>query len=196
MSAPSLVNYLENIYQGLTPREISQPSLAQAAVLLAITDEASPQVVLTRRAKHMKTHQGDIAFPGGKVDKEDPNIEHTALREAQEEVGIEPSSVHLIGSLDQVVSKFGVLITPVLGVIPADTPLSVNEDELDAVFLTPLSLFEAPPSGFFERDQIKIPSYDFGEYHIWGLTAMMMAEAMNHFYRTDIHIKFGAVLDK
>lgn len=190
MSTPSLVNYFEDIYQGLAPRQIAQPSLAQAAVLLAITDEAEPHVVLTRRAKHMKTHQGDIAFPGGKVDKEDPSIEHTALREAQEEVGIEPSSVHLIGALDQVISKFGILITPILGVIPANTSLSVNEGELDAVFLTPLSLFKETPPSFFEQGHIKIPSYDFGEYHIWGLTAMMMAEAMNHFYQTDIHIKF------
>lgn len=190
MSAQPLAAYFDDIYKDLTFRRISQPSLVQASVLLAITDEPEPHVVLTRRAKHMKTHQGDIAFPGGKADQEDLNIEHTALREAQEEVGLCPSCVHLIGALDQVVSKFGILITPVLGVIPANTSLTVNEDELDAVFLTPLSLFKAPPQRFFEQGRIKIPSYDFGEYHIWGLTAMIMAEAMNHFYDTDIHIKF------
>lgn len=190
MSSASLSDYLQEKYKYLEPRRIDQPDLLKAGVLIAVTDSESPHVVLTRRAKHMSTHQGEIALPGGKADDCDNSIEETALREAQEEVGINPSSVQLIGALDQVVSKFGILITPVLGVIEPDTPLSVNEDELDAVFLTPLSLFEAEPTSFFERGHIKIPSYDFGEYHIWGLTAMIMAETMNHFYNTDIHIQF------
>lgn len=190
MISDSLVDYLQEQHKKLSPRQIKQSDLVQAGVLVALTDCAQPQVVLTRRAKHMNTHQGDIAFPGGKADLDDADIEQTALREAYEEVGIKASSVQLIGRLDQVVSKHGILVTPILGVIPADTPLSINEEELDAAFLTPLSVFRSPPESFFERGRMKVPNYDFGEYRIWGLTALIMVEMMNHFYQTEIPFRF------
>ncbi len=189
-SQTSVTSHLQAKYQSITPRVIAQTDLVQAAVLIAITESAEPKVVLTRRAKHMKTHQGDVALPGGKVDIDDSSIEQTALREAYEEVGILPESVQIIGALNQVVSKLGILVTPILGVIAENTPLSINEDELDAVFTTPLRLFTQPPVGFFTHAKMKIPSYDFEQYHIWGLTAVIMAEFMNQFYHTKIEIQF------
>lgn len=186
----SLLQHLNAGYRRFSPRIIAQPNLVQAAVLVAITDGAEPKVVLTRRAQHMNTHQGDVALPGGKVDTGDTSIEYTALREAHEEVGIIPEQVTLIGPLNQVISKLGILVTPVLGVIAEETALSVNEDELDAVFMTPLSLFTQPPVSFFTHGKMKIPSYDFEQYHIWGLTAVIMAEFMNEFYTANIEVCF------
>jgi hypothetical protein len=70
--------------------------MARAAVLLGLVMRDEPMVLLTRRAKHMSTHSGQVAFPGGKVDPQDPDVRHTALREAQEEVGLNPALVHVL----------------------------------------------------------------------------------------------------
>ena len=177
-------------HQRLTPRQIPQPDLAEAGVLLALTDEPSPNVLLTRRAAHLSSHKGEVAFPGGKRDPEDDSIIATALREAHEEVALRPSDVTVIGELDQVVSRFGYLVTPVLAIIPPGLEHVASPDELDAVFEVPLSLFSEPPSRYFERGSIRLPSYDFEDFHIWGLTAMMIAEFMNNFWDADISLQY------
>ena len=172
------------------PRKINQPELAEAGVLVAITNEAEPQLILTRRADHLSSHKGEVAFPGGKRDPEDNDIVATAIREAEEEVELDAALVHVIGEMDQVVSRFGYLVTPVLALVPASVKLKANPDELDAVFKVPLSFFQQPPSSYFERGQVKIPSYDYDGFHIWGLTAMMIAEMMNNLWDADISFRF------
>lgn len=190
MRESDLFQYLHNRLQAREPRKVHQPDLAEAGVLVAITNEANPQLILTRRAAHMSTHQGEVAFPGGKRDPEDSDIIATAIREAEEEVELPASQVTVVGQMDQVVSRFGYLVTPVLALIPADVELSANPDELDAVFRVPLEFFRQPPSSYFERGSVKIPSFDYDEFHIWGLTAMMIAEMMNHLWDTEITFKF------
>ena len=186
MNSSDLIAQLTQRLEGHQPRVIQQPDLAEAGVLVAITEESQPQLILTRRATHLSTHQGEVAFPGGKRDPEDDDIVFTALREAQEEIALPPDCVRVIGQLDQVVSRFGYLVTPVLATIPANVELVANQDELDAVFRVPLTFFLNEPSGYFERGQVKIPSFDFEEFHIWGLTAMMIAEMMNNLWDADI----------
>jgi len=189
MTSSPLFDYLQLRLQQHQPRKVQQPDLAEAGVLVALTDEERPQVVLTRRAVHLSTHKGEVAFPGGNRDPDDQNIIVTALREAEEEVALARSRVRVLGELDQVVSRFGYLVTPVLGLIPAQEPLIANPGELDAVFKVPLSHFQLPPSRYFESGHIRIPSYDFDGFHIWGLTAMMIAEMMNHLWDCDIPYK-------
>ena len=186
MNSSDLIAQLTQRLEGHQPRVIPQPDLAEAGVLVAITEEPQPQLILTRRATHLSTHQGEVAFPGGKRDPEDDDIVFTALREAQEEIALPPERVRVIGQLDQVVSRFGYLVTPVLATIPPNIELVANQDELDAVFRVPLTFFLNEPSGYFERGQVKIPSFDYEEFHIWGLTAMMIAEMMNNLWDADI----------
>jgi 8-oxo-dGTP pyrophosphatase MutT (NUDIX family) len=186
MTTLDLQAYLTERLALHAPRRVSQPDLAEAGVLVAITMEAEPHVILTRRATHLSSHKGEVAFPGGKRDPEDENIVVTALREAQEEVALNPSDVIVLGELDQVVSRFGYLVTPVLALIPAGVTLVPNLDELDAVFKVPLAHFKQPPSRYFEMGNIRIPSYDFEGFYIWGLTAMMIAEMMNNLWDSDI----------
>ncbi len=95
-------------YQPLTINR----DLPEAAVLIAITDEAEPQVVLTKRASRLTSHSGEIAFPGGKRDATDRDIIHTALREAYEEVDLNPDQVGLIGRLDDKVSLHQLKVSP------------------------------------------------------------------------------------
>lgn len=189
MTHTDLHHYLNQRIADHEPRRIPQPDLAEAGVLIAVTDEPDPKVLLTLRASHLSSHQGEVAFPGGKRDPEDACIVSTALREANEEVGLDAKDVRVLGELDQVVSRFGYLVTPVLGVIPPSLSHIASPDELDAVFEVPLSIFRQPPSRYFERGNIRIPSYDYDGFHIWGLTAMMIAEMMNNFWDCDISLK-------
>ena len=88
------------------PRKIST-QLPEAAVLIAITDSQEPELVFTRRATHMNTHSGEVAFPGGKRDPEDADLTITALRESYEEVGLPKDKVRIIGQTGSVISRFG-----------------------------------------------------------------------------------------
>lgn len=190
MTTSSLFHQLSERLAIHSPRRIPQPDLAEAGVLVALTDEAEPKLLLTLRASHLSSHQGEVAFPGGKRDPEDDDIIVTSLREAQEEVALDPADVRVVGVLDQVVSRFGYLVTPVLAVIPPGLNHIASPDELDAVFEVPLSLFLSEPSSYFERGNIRLPSYDFENFHIWGLTAMMIAELMNNFWDCDISLRY------
>ena len=191
MTNQTLLETLVANVQQYTARTIDQPTLAQAAVLVAITDEAEPHLVLTRRADHLNTHSGEVAFAGGKQDETDPDLVFTALREAHEEIDLVSTDVNVIGALDQVVSRFGYVVTPIVGIIPADICFTANLDELDAVFKVPLKFFlETEPYDYFQRGRISIPTYHYEGFRIWGLTAMMITEMMNNHLNANIAIKF------
>ena len=121
---------------------------AQAAVLVPIVmrgpNACSPTVLLTRRAAHMNTHSGQIAFPGGKVDPEDANHQATALREAQEEIGLDAEHVQVIGQLPTYITGTAFWVTPVVGLVSPDMALTPNAEEVDDVFEVPLSFLMNP----------------------------------------------------
>lgn len=155
----------------------------EAAVLIALTDQADPEIILTRRAPHLSSHSGQVAFPGGMKDHSDPDLKFTALRESWEEVAMRQDDVRMIGRLNQVVSHMGVRVTPWVGIVPPDIELSANEEELDAIFRVPLSFFLADERHHTDvipvGDQvIYVPCYHFGEFVIWGLSAMMLVDLL------------------
>lgn len=191
MTNETLLNQLIGSMSQYPARVIDQPTLPQAGVLVAITDEDDPHLILTRRAGHLNTHSGEVAFAGGKRDETDPNIIYTALREAHEEINLASDHVNVIGELDQVVSLFGYLVTPIVGIIPAETEFVANLDELDAIFKVPLRFFlENKPDDYFKRGSLLIPSYHYEGFRIWGLTSMMITEMMNNHLNANIKIKF------
>jgi len=121
---------------------------AQAAVLVPIVmrgaDFAQSTILLTQRANHMSTHPGQIAFPGGKVDPQDANHQATALREAQEEVGLDPQHVQVIGELPVYVTGTAFCVTPVIALVKPEFDLRPNADEVQDVFEVPLSFLMNP----------------------------------------------------
>ncbi|MGK0405711.1 MAG: 8-oxo-dGTP pyrophosphatase MutT (NUDIX family) [Oleispira sp.] len=191
MTNQTLLNQLINSVQQYEGRIINQPNLIQAGVLIAITDELDPHLILTRRADHLNTHSGEVAFAGGKRDDTDPDIVFTALREAYEEIDLASQDVRVIGQLDQVVSRFGYIVTPIVGIIPPDLTFTANLEELDAIFKVPLRFFlENEPHDYFERGPFSIPSFHYEGFRIWGLTAMMITEMVNNHLNADIAIRF------
>ena len=179
-----------------TPRVLQQSDLACASVLVAITDEAEPHVILTLRSSDMPTHKGEVAFPGGKTEGRDADSIATALREAEEEVGLDPSQVRIIGELDQVISRFGFLVTPVLGIVPANVDLNSDSREIASVFKVPLNFFiQGEPDQIDQFGSFKGPRWYFEDYTISGLTAVMLAEMFNRFYGTELVLELGHLDD-
>ena len=165
------------------PRALNT-QLPEAAVLIPITNAVEPELVFTRRAPHMTTHSGEVAFPGGKRDPVDADLEATALRESFEEIGLSPNTVNVIGRTGSVISRFGLEVTPIVGIIQHDTQFTANTAELDRIFKVPLSYFLDKENVMFNRWKMckkdyHMPSFSFNEYLIWGLTAVMLVEFLN-----------------
>jgi 8-oxo-dGTP pyrophosphatase MutT (NUDIX family) len=165
----------------------------EAAVLLPITRSNEPELVLTLRASSLSTHGGEVAFPGGRRDPEDPDLVFTALREAEEEIGLPPGLVEVVGPLGELISKHGIKVTPYVGVIPDYVEYRPNDSEIAAVFSVPLAFFREDAREHTHRIDYQgrswyVPSYRYGEFKIWGLTAIMIVELMNVLFDSDIDL--------
>jgi len=153
--------------------------VARAAVLMAITDRSQPGLILTQRPLHMRNHAGQIAFPGGRSDPTDADAAATALREAREEIALNPGDVRLIGFSDTYSTGSGYHITPVLGLIPPDLPLHPNADEVAEIFEVPLSFVLDPANqsrkvGKWRGVMRHYYEIVWQDRIIWGATAGML----------------------
>ncbi|MGP3593292.1 CoA pyrophosphatase [Vagococcus sp. WN89Y] len=148
----------------------------QAAVLVPVVRRPEPGLLLTQRSPLLRKHPGQVAFPGGAVDKSDTSLIAAALREAHEEVAIPPEVVEVIGVLPPVDSVTGFQVTPVVGIIPPDLPYHASEDEVAAVFEMPLA--EALRLGRYHPLDIhrqgnahRVWLSWYQHYFVWGMTA-------------------------
>lgn len=151
-----------------------------AAVLIPITNRAEPGVILTQRPTWLRSHAGQVAFPGGKVDDSDENAIAAALREAHEELNIPPATVEVIGVADTYFSGSGYSIAPVVGIIPPDLVLQPNPEEVDAFFEVPLAFLLDPANSVkkeaaWNGQQRNYYDMQWGERRIWGVTAGIIA---------------------
>jgi 8-oxo-dGTP pyrophosphatase MutT (NUDIX family) len=149
-----------------------------AAVLIAITDRPEPGVILTVRREHLRTHAGQIAFPGGRVDPGEDSIA-AALREADEELLLDPAAVEVAGTLDPYRTVTGYVVTPVLGVVQPDLPLQPHEHEVADWFEAPLSFLLDPQnqrqvSALFQGRHCHYYEINWNDRRIWGATAAMI----------------------
>ncbi|MGN5374235.1 CoA pyrophosphatase [Sphingomonas hankookensis] len=151
----------------------------QAAVLIAVTDRTEPGVLLTQRTGDLRTHAGQVAFPGGSIDPTDDGAVGAALREASEEIALPPDSAQVVATLDRYHTVTGFEVTPVLAVVPPDLPLVAAPREVDAIFEVPLAfLLDTANHGLgsrrFAGRERHYYELIFGERRIWGATAAMI----------------------
>lgn len=159
-----------------------------AAVLVPVVDHPEPTVLLTQRAQHLPQHPGQISFPGGKIDETDKSPLDSALREAEEEIGLDRAFVQPLGYLDLYMTTLGYRIVPVVARVKPGFSLTLNTGEVDATFEVPLSFL-------MNLDNVERHSRDwqgmtrhyyaitFGERYIWGVTAGILRNMYDRIYR-------------
>jgi len=160
-----------------------------AAVLIPVVDHPEPTVLLTQRSAQLKEHSGQVAFPGGKIDATDKSPLDAALREAEEEVGLDRSFVDPIGYLDVYGTGFGFRILPTVARVRPGFTLTINHSEVDDAFEVPLSFLMNPANHQvhskefrgMERSYYAMP---FAERFIWGATAGILRVLYERIYLT------------
>ncbi|MGH1469571.1 MAG: CoA pyrophosphatase [Cellvibrionaceae bacterium] len=164
----------------------------QAGILIPVTDHPdTPEIILTRRADHLSSHAGEVSFPGGKWEEGDTSLVYTALRESNEEVALSISDVEVINAEPPMMSRWGLKVTPYVGIVPHDISLSANPDELAAIFRVPVSFFledRRTQTDVYTRmdEDWWCPVYHYEGFRIWGLTAKIIVEFMNNAWGADI----------
>ena len=158
--------------------EVRAGAFVEAAVLVAITDGSKPGAILTVRREHLRTHAGQIAFPGGRID---PGEDATAaaLREAHEELLLDPASVTIAAASDRYRTVTGYVVTPIVGTIPPDPPLTPHEHEVADWFEAPLDFLIDPAnhqqrSVMFQGKERNYYEINWNGRRIWGATAAMI----------------------
>lgn len=150
-----------------------------AAVLVPVTDRPLPGVILTQRPETMRRHPGQVAFPGGRIDPGDDGPVAAALREASEEIALPPRLVTVVGTTDLYRTVTGYEVTPVVGVVPPDLPLTPSADEVAAVFEVPLGFLMDPANHrrverIWEGRERHYYEILWQDRRIWGATAAMI----------------------
>lgn len=156
------------------------PALRPAAVLIAVQPHAGgARVILTKRASHLKHHPGQVAFPGGKIEPFDGSAERAALRESQEEIGLDPAQLRLLGRLPDHETVTGFLVTPVLALVEGDFQPRPEPGEVEEVFDVPLQHLLTPArysieSRIWRGQPRRFYTVPWGPYYIWGATARIL----------------------
>ena len=179
MFSDPTVERLRGILAARPAVEIHAPQHRRACVLIPLVRNGGGwSVLFTRRAENLAAHSGQISFPGGSAEPGE-TLEHAATREAEEEVGIPPQHVELIGRLDDVVTHSGFLVAPFVGIVHERFEYVIQESEVVEVFEVPLAVLLDPNNPEVRwvpfRDK-RYPAYfyHYGPYEIWGLTGSML----------------------
>lgn len=169
-------------------RRFMDRPIAHAAVLVPVVMRERPTLLLTERTAHLSTHSGQVAFPGGKRDETDTDEAHTATREAQEEIGLAPELVEVLGTLPTYTTGTQFIVTPVVGLVDPRHELTLNAHEVADAFEVPLDFLMNPAHhrhhvldvAGVRREWFSMPYRDGDvERFVWGATAAML----RNFYR-------------
>lgn len=184
MNEPLLASQADDIAQSARILEsLYQTPIADASVLVAITNEAQPKLLLTRRAAHMTSHAGEVSCAGGRYETQDGNNVVTALREACEETALPPSKVQIIGQLPIQTSKSGMSVRPIVALIEPDLVLVPEVGEIARIFWADFEALITQPIIEYAIDYtmlgqtatIVTPSWEVEGEVIWGLTGKLLA---------------------
>ena len=192
-----MIQALTNRLLDFTPKNPDE-SLPQAAVLILCYEKDNDlYFVMTERSNSLPSHPGEVAFPGGKREKKDKNLKQTALREATEEISLDPSKVEILGQLDPLESRFGLSVTPFVGILKEKIELEPNPDEVADIFYLPLSFFKNNPlikRGVtnFKGETFDTPVIIYDNHEIWGLTLAFTLDFLKLFnikFKDDLQIR-------
>lgn len=176
---PSLRSRVESQLRFAKRRKV-----ADAAVLLAMTDEDDPRILLSKRADTLNHHAGEVSLPGGKRDSSDTSNIAVALREAWEETALDPFAVRLIGELPTQTARSGISVKPIVGIIPAETVLVPQPDEIDKLFFVRLSyLLNENPVPYrveMKAGMFSVPSFRVEGEVVWGLTGRILVDLVRY----------------
>lgn len=189
-AAPTKSSVLSSIdaYNPSSPEAVPVEGRPPSAVLVPIAgSEAAPEIVFTRRAWHLRSHTGEVSFPGGRADPEDVDLRATALRESNEEIGLSPHQVQIVGELDRLATVSSpALIVPFVGSLLGEPDLVAAPDEVDAVLRVSIAELLDPeiyrreiwpwrnPSGGAPGGEMEIIFFELAEDTLWGATARMV----------------------
>ena len=172
---------IRRIITGRQRTSLPSEGKQQAGLLVPLYQgEGGFEILLIKRTDHVKTHQGQIAFPGGTWQPEDRDPIATALRETHEEIGIHPKDVEVFGELDDTsTATSNFLITPVVGVIPSSYPFQIEAREIAEILSFPLQLLKDPQAFHEEvwereREKVRVFVRRQGPHTIWGATARIL----------------------
>ncbi len=164
------------------PRSLDFEGLRRSAVKILLMEKNNePHVLLTKRTDKVRTHKGQISFPGGGYDETDDSILNTAYRETFEEVGIPEESIEFIGQFDDYVSIFGHHVSCFVGSVPYPVEYNFSRDEIDVHIEAPLRIFAELQYDRIEKynhdgKEFSVYYYHFQDHEIWGLTARILTD--------------------
>lgn len=180
--------YGDHVLNGDIAEHLAGQALREAAVLVPVVDRGDrAAILLTRRTANMRTHSGQIAFPGGAVDPEDESVEAAAMREADEEIGLNQSVIEPVGRLPHYLTVTGFRITPVLAVVRSDYTMTLNRQEVDEAFEVPFDFLMDPAnhnreSRVWDGRERHFYTMPYGDYYIWGVTAGILRTLYERHY--------------
>lgn len=164
----------------LNPDLLPEPPYRDAAVLITLLERGDDlSVVFTQRTSHLHAHAGQVSFPGGGREPQDESAVQTALREAQEEIGLDPGTVRVLGELDEYITRTGFRVRPIVGYVAEVPAWRPDSFEVEEIFEVPLAYICTP--GHLCRQQIeregRVREFyvcNWEKFHIWGATAGML----------------------
>jgi len=173
---------------GVVERRFIERELAHASVLVALVERDELTVLLTQRTDHLSDHPGQISFPGGRAEPEDPDATATALREAREEIGLTAAHVDVLGAMPTYTTGTGFIVTPIVALVRPGFELRADPFEVAEVFEVPLAFLMNPAHhrrhavelGGVRREFLSMPWQGFDSegrprrYFVWGATAGML----------------------
>ncbi|WP_411572369.1 CoA pyrophosphatase [Vibrio sp. TH_r3] len=176
-------------------KNMQTETLRPAAVLIGCVERANGlNIILTKRARHLRHHPGQISFPGGKLEKTDTSLVHTAIRESEEEIGLQSDWIDIIGSLPPLMTFSKFMVTPIIALIDHRYQTKIDRNEVETVF-------EVPASHLFDIRQLYSQIFQFKSYShrvfaipykqhfIWGVTAQIIQALQLQLASSSIELK-------